>query len=366
MNDSDKLYDNSWIRDSGATDHVTPTSQFLHTNTLCPSSRKIVVANGSLATVAGIGDIHIMPTFFLKNVLHVPNLSAKLVSIKRLTHDLKCYAIFSPSYCIFQDQDTRRKIELAKEMNGLYLLESSQKMRNNVSLSFLSSSNKDAIWLYHLRLGHPSFRVLQDMFPQLFQGLDIGEFHCDICELAKQTRVSFPISYKRSSQPFQSIHSDIWGPSTIPNVSGSRWFVSLIDDCTRVTWLFLLKQKSDVGIVIPNFYSMVQNQFRVKIKSFRTDNARDYFNHILSSYFQSQGIMHEPSCVNTPQQNGVVERKNGHLLNTTRALLFQENIPKSYWGEAVPNATYMINRLPSRALDNKSPKELLNSFYPHF
>ena len=168
------------------------------------------------------------------------------------------------------------------------------------------------------------------MFPHFFQWLDISEFHCETCELAKHTCVSFPISNKRSSHPFHLIHSDIWGPSTIPNVSGARWFVSLIDDCTWVTWIFLLKQKSDVNIVIPNFHLMVQNQFGVKIKSFRIDNARDYFNQILSPYFQSQGILHDSSCVNTPQKNGVVERKNGHLLNTTRALLFQGNVSKSY------------------------------------
>ena len=125
------------------------------------------------------------------------------------------------------------------------------------------------------------------MFPYLFQISDISEFHCETCELAKHSRVSFPISNKRSSHPFHLILSDIWGPSTIPNVSGARGFVSLIDDYTRVTWIFLLKQKYDVSIVIPNFHSMVQNQFGVKIKNFKIDNARDYFNQILSPYFQS-------------------------------------------------------------------------------
>ena len=111
---------------------------------------------------------------------------------------------------------------------------------------------------------------------------------------------------------------------------------------------------------------MVHNQYEVKIKSFRIDNARDYFNQTLSPYFQSQGILHDSSCVNIPQQNGVAERKNGHLLNTTRVLLFQGNGPKSYWGEAVLTITYMINRIPSRVLDNKSPVEILKSFYLHF
>lgn len=126
--------------------------------------------------------------------------------------------------------------------------------------------------------------------------------------------------------------------------------------------MFLLKQKSDVSIGIPNFHSMVQNQIGVKIKSFRTNNARDYFNQILSPNFQSQGILNESSCVNTPQQKGVAEWKNGHLLNTTQALLFQGNVFKSnFGGGVVLTTTYLINRIPSRVLDNKSLVEVLKS-----
>ena len=137
------------------------------------------MANGSLATIASFRDIYITPTLILKNVLHVPKLSANLVSIQKLTHDLKCYAIFFPSLCVFQEQDFGRRIGLAKERNGLYHLELSHKTINNLSLSFLSSSNKDTIWLYHLHLCHPSFRVLKVMFPYLFQGSDISKFHCE-------------------------------------------------------------------------------------------------------------------------------------------------------------------------------------------
>lgn len=66
-----------------------------------------------------------------------------------------------------------------------------------------------------------------------------------------------------------------------------------------------------MSVVVPNFHSIVRNQFRVKIKNFRIDNVGDYFNEILSPYFQSQGIIHDSSCVNTPQQNRVAERKMG-------------------------------------------------------
>ena len=107
-----------------------------------------------------------------------------------------CY--FFPSYCVFQEQGLRRRIGLAKERNGLCHLELSHKTSNNLSLSFLSSSNKDTIWLYHLCLSHPSFRVFY-----LFQGSNISKFHSETCELAKHTHVSFPISNKRSSHHFQ-------------------------------------------------------------------------------------------------------------------------------------------------------------------
>ena len=221
----------------------------------------------------------------LKNFLHVPQLSTNLVSIQKLTQDLSYRVIFDASFCEFQDQGSGRKIGLAKEHNGLYFLSTSSQpelVKSTLSTSFFSSSNKDVILLHHKRLVHVPFSTLKLTFPTLFKGLNIQHFHCDICEYAKHTRVSFPISNKRSSSPFFLIHSDIWGPSTIPNILGSRWFVTFIDDCTRVSWFYLLKNKSDMSHIFPIFCTMVQNQFGTKIKKIRSDNARDYFNQILS------------------------------------------------------------------------------------
>ena len=196
------------------------------------------------------------------------------------------------------------------------------------SFSMFSSSNKEVIWLHHRRLSHLSFPALKIMYPSLFKGLDVQSFHYEICEYAKHIRVSFPISNKRSS--FQLIHSDIWGPSTIPNISRYRWFVTFIDDCTRVSWVYLLKHKSDVSNIFLIFYAIFKNQFGTTIKNIRTDNARDYSNQSLSPFLQQEGIVHESLCVITPQQNGIAERENRHHLECTRALLFHQNIPKSY------------------------------------
>jgi hypothetical protein len=98
-------------------------------------------------------------------------------------------------------------------------------------------------------------------------------------------------------------------PYNVPNISGVKGFITFIDDCTRMTWVYLLKRKADVSHIFPNFTKMIKNQFGVSIKGIRTDNARDYFNKILSPYFEKEGIIHQSSCVNTPQQNGLPKRK---------------------------------------------------------
>ena len=96
------------------------------------------------------------------------------------------------------------------------------------------------------------------MFPLSFKGIDVENLYRDVC---KHHRVFFLISNERVPIPFELVHSDIWSPSIIPNILGSRWFASFIDDCTR-SRIFLLKQKSDVSMVSVFMYQ----QFQVKIR----------------------------------------------------------------------------------------------------
>ena len=97
------------------------------------------------------------------------------------------------------------------------------------------------------------------MFPLLFKGSLVESFHCSNCEIAKHKLLSFPISKTKTFIPFSLIQSDIWGPSTVPNVSGAKLFVSFIYDCTRVMWIYLIKNKYDVSTIFPNFYNMINS-----------------------------------------------------------------------------------------------------------
>ena len=137
--------------------------------------------------------------------------------------------------------------------------------------------------------------------------------------------------------------------------------MSFVDD--RVTWIYLMKEKSMTGPIFKNFYNMIQTQFQIKIKVFRFDNAKEYFNSILGTYLTSHGIVHQSFCVDTPQQNGVAERKNRHL-EVARSIMFTTNVSKHFWGEAVLIATYLINRMPSRVLKFQTPCQTPLLSYP--
>jgi hypothetical protein len=103
----------------------------------------------------------------------------------------------------------------------------------------------------------------------------------------------------------------------------------------------------------------MMNQYGAQIKVFRFDNGTKYVNYQFEEYFGSYGIVHRTTCANSPEQNGVAKRKNRHLLEVTRCLMFQMNVPKLFWSDAVMTTTYPINRMPLMTLDFKSPLECL-------
>jgi hypothetical protein len=83
--------------------------------------------------------------------------------------------------------------------------------------------------------------------------------------MAKNHRVVFPLSNKKPVYPFSLVHTYIWGPSSQSTHNGRKWFISFVDDCTRVTWVYLLKHKSDMNDVFRSFYQMIETQFNTCI-----------------------------------------------------------------------------------------------------
>jgi GAG-pre-integrase domain len=104
------------------------------------------------------------------------------------------------------------------------------------------SSMEDLLLLHHKRLDHPSFSLLSRLYPRLFEKANENKLFCDVCELGKYTRSSYVSSSSRSSGVFELVHSDVCGPCPTITFNRFRYFVSFIDCCSHVTWLYLIKK----------------------------------------------------------------------------------------------------------------------------
>ena len=127
---------------------------------------------------------------------------------------------------------------------------------------------------------------------------------------------------------FDLIHCDIWGPFRTATHTGAHYFLTIVDDYTRFTWIFLMKFKSETQGLIKTFISFVTTQFNCQVKCLRSDNGSEFLS--MKPYLSTLGILFQSSCPSTPQQNGVVERKHRHLLNVSRALRIDANLPLKF------------------------------------
>ena len=151
---------------------------------------------------------------------------------------------------------------------------------------------------------------------------------CESCQLGKHTRVSFPKRLNnRAKSPFELVHTDVWGPYRIVSTLRFQYFVTFIDDYSRCTWLFLMKNRVELYSIFHKFYAKILTQFNISICVLRRDNVREYFSAPFISFMSQHGILHQSSCAHTPQQNGVAERKNRHLIETARTLLLHYHVP---------------------------------------
>jgi len=157
--------------------------------------------------------------------------------------------------------------------------------------------------------------------------------------------------------PLEIIHSDVWGPAPI-SVGGYKYYISFIDDFTKFTWIYLMVDRTEVQRIFLQFQKHVERLLDNKIRCVQSDWGGEY-QKLHNQFFTSLGITHRVSCPHTHQQNGSAERKHRHIVETGLALLAHAGMPLKFWDEAFLTATYLINRLPTRVIDNLSPMERL-------
>ncbi|KAJ9561432.1 hypothetical protein OSB04_006592 [Centaurea solstitialis] len=319
-----------WVIDSGASDHMTGNPTLFSTFDKHMSPSHVTIADGSASSVLGSGTIELTPSVSLSYVLSLPKFSFNLLSVSRITRALNCSVEFFPEFCVFKDLLMKKIIGRGWEVDGLYIFEH-QPSRS------LACSNSSSPLEVHCRLGHPSLHNLKKLCPEFSS---LPSLQCESCQFSKHQRIHLSprVSNKRASSPFELVHSDVWGPCPITSKLGFKYFVTFVNDYSRTTWLYFMKNRSEVFTHFCSLHAEIKTQFKVSIQTLRSDNAKEYLSQTFQSYMLHNGILHESSCVDTPAQNGVTERKNRHLLEVARALLFHMTVPKPFWADAVATA----------------------------
>ncbi|GJV56796.1 retrovirus-related pol polyprotein from transposon TNT 1-94 [Tanacetum coccineum] len=292
------------------------------------------------------------------------------------------YNLFSVGQFCDSDLEVafRRNTCFVRNLEGVDLLKGNRstnlytinlhEMASASPICLMARATSTKSWLWHQRLSHLNFDTINDLAKNdLVTGLPKFKYHkehlCPSCEQGKSKRASHPPKpVPNSKQRLHLLHMDLCGPMRIASINGKRYVLVIVDDYSRYTWVHFLRSKDEAPEVIKTFLKRITVLLQSPVIIIRTDNGTEFKNQILKEYFDSVGISHQASSVRTPQQNGVVERRNRTLVEAARTMLIFSRAPLFLWAEAIATACYTQNRSIIHRRFNKTPYELINGRKP--
>ncbi|KAK1678908.1 hypothetical protein QYE76_039756 [Lolium multiflorum] len=352
-----------WVFDSGCTNHMTGgrgvLDQFIED---INNKSSITFGYNSKGKVLGYGKLAISKDLCLETVMLVEHLGYNLLSIYHLA-DAGYNSYFTKYYVQVFRSDNLKLVLVGYVENNLYVVDLSKESPSPSTC--LMAAKHDEGWLWHRRLGHVNMSNLKQLLKgEHIVGLTGISFEkdrvCGACVAGKQLKKKHPIkSIVTTSRPLELLHLDLFGPSHYDTLGGSKYGLVIVDDYSRYSWVFLLKSKDETHREFITFAKKAQRTYESEIKAIRTDNGTEFKNYTMQEFVDDEGIKHEFSAPYTPQQNGVVERKNRTIIEMARTMLSEFNSPHNFWGEAISTVVHYSNRLFLRPLHNKNPYELL-------
>ncbi|CAA7019426.1 unnamed protein product [Microthlaspi erraticum] len=357
---------NQWLLDSGATHHMTSDLQNLSLHQPYYGSDDVIVADGSTLPITHTGSTTLPSSIRdlkLHKILCVPDIHRNLISVYRLCNTNQVSVEFFPASFQVKDLSTGVPLLQGKTKNELYEWPVSQSQ----AAAFSTATNSRAsASLWHYRLGHPSSSILDNVISTFSLPVSASSqklLSCSNCLINKSHKLPFSENTIVSTHPLHYLYSDVW-TSPILSIDNYKYYLVIVDHYTRYTWLYPLKQKSDVKQTFVTFKALVENKFHQRIGTLFSDNGGEFI--ALRDFLATHGITHLTSPPHTPEHNGVSERKHRHVVETGLTLLSTAAVPLEYWPFAFATAVYLINRLPTPVLSHQSPFFKLFQVAPNY
>lgn len=350
-----------WIVDSGTTSHMVNNEKCLN-NTERINSKIGVAKTNETMTARKIGSMS-FEECTLKDVMYVPDLRVNLLSVNAITEN-EGEVIFTKEKVIIKRKN-EEILQGRKQENGLYEIDlHPDEMNRSLMIEKIGSTEK-----WHKKLGHLSLTEMKKLL-DISSGVEVTatdlkktEKLCETCMKAKQSRLPFNGQKIRTKRPLELIHTDLCGPVDPPTWDRKRYILTLIDDYTHFTMVYLLKNKHETAETVKEYVQQVEAKWNYKVSRMKSDNGREYVNNNLINWAKAKGIEMNYTVPYSPQMNGTAERLNRTLMEKARALLSDSKMQKEMWGEAILTATYLLNRSPTKIL-TKTPYEMWKGTKP--
>ena len=351
-------YEPGWIIDSGATHHMCYEKGVFTLLTPLDVPKRIILGNGHVTQATHVGCVKLelqtgrtTRTGELTNVLFTPEVTKNL---------------FSVSSCIQAGNHVTFSTNEVKIYNGRGDIVAQGSLSHglwnlavcNEGKAYTAEANS-SVKLWHQRFGHLGINNLKKVH-KLVQGMDLieaNELQCDACSEGKQSRNPTTTVSKESAKVLELVHSDVCGPIRPTTLGGNRYFVTFLDDFSRRSWVYLLKEKREVFYKFQEFKAKVEAQSKEKVLTLRSDNGGEYIGKDLQEFCKNNGITHVFSSPYAPNQNGVAERFNRTMIEMVSSMLSDSLLPAYLWGEALHTANYLKNRSPHASVERKTPEE---------
>ena len=356
-----KCNGDEWYFDSGATSHMTRNWNWIQNSTQGTGS--VMAADGKKMNIEAVG------TALLKSkcsdemipvhqVQYIPELSSNLLSVGQIVKK-KNVMIFTENGCeVRRGSINGPVIATGSVKDDLFVFDQDKKQKA------MACIRQPSMELWHRRMGHINIQSLKKLRDGCATGVNFQDdviADCMVCPKGKQARKKFNKEGSRASELLEVVHSDICYMEE-ESLGGHKYFITLCDDYSRRIFVYFLKSKEawEVKEKFNEFKRFSENQTGRRIKKLRTDNGTEYTNKSFQDLLKKEGIQHQKSNVDTPQQNGLAERDNGSIVEKARYMLLDAELPKSFWAEAVYYSVYILNRSPSQAT-GKTPEEQARS-----
>nr|GEX52723.1 hypothetical protein [Tanacetum cinerariifolium] len=237
-------------------------------------------------------------------------------------------------------------------------------------ICLMARATSSQAWLWHRRLSYLNFDTINLLSKNhIVIGLPKVKFIKDhllsFCELGKAKRKSFQTKITPSSKRrLQLLHMDLCGPMRVESINGKKYVLVIVDDYSRYTWTHFLRSKDETPKVLIDFLRLIQRGLHAQVRTVRTDKGAKFLNKYLHAYFSDEGIDNQTSVARTPEQNGIVERRNRTLVEAVRTMLSAAKVPLFFWTEAIATTCFTQNcslviprheKIPYHIINNQKP-----------